>query len=42
MKKLIKKLSKLAFEFTLLFGLGGIFFVGFHLFRYMVQTGFNF
>jgi hypothetical protein len=42
MKKLIKKLSKLTFEFTMLVGLGTIFFVSFHFIKFIKETGFNF
>jgi hypothetical protein len=42
MKNLIKKIEKLAFEATLLVGLGTIFFVSFHFIRFIKETGFNF
>jgi ABC-type multidrug transport system permease subunit len=42
MKKLTQKFSQLAFEATLLFGLGTIFFVSFHFIRFIKETGFNF
>jgi hypothetical protein len=42
MKKLTQKIEKSAFEFTLLFGLGGIFFVSYHFIKMIVETGFNF
>jgi hypothetical protein len=42
MKKLTQKIEKLAFEATLLIGLGTIFFVSFHFIRFIKESGFNF
>ena len=42
MKNLFEKIGNFAFECLALLGLGFIFFVGYHLGKYIIETGFNF